>query len=81
MKLYYIYIQVCSDEYEKYIKNSIITYGKNNPNIRGFEIPKAIIIETESFTLENGLLTPALKINRTKINNKYNYFILDLNKI
>lgn len=60
-----------SKEYQCYITKVIQDYGKSNPNIRGFEVPKGVLVESEAFTCENGLLTPSGKINRNKINKKY----------
>ena len=44
-----------------------------NPLIRklGFEMIRACLIETEPFTVQNGLLTPTQKAKRFAIQNKY----------
>lgn len=62
---------ISTKEYQFYITKLIQDFGKKNPNIRGFEVPKGVLVESESFTCDNGLLTPAGKINRNKINKKY----------
>ena len=50
------------------IDNEIETINKNLSKIE--KIKKFIIIE-EQFTIENGLMTPTLKLKRYKIINKY----------
>ena len=40
--------------------------------LRTFEIPRAILIELDPWTPENGMLTPALKIKRPACAEKYN---------
>ena len=43
--------------------------------LRGFEIPKAVILESEIWTAENGLMTPALKVKRPACKAKYEYVL------
>ena len=46
--------------------------------LRGFEIPKAVILESEAWTAENGLMTPALKVKRPACKAKYETVFNDL---
>ena len=46
-------------------------------HLRGFERLKTIIIETEDFTIENGLLTPSMKPQWTSLRKKYECQLLD----
>lgn len=50
--------------------------GSNQLN--GFEVPAAIHIETEPFTVQNDMLTPTLKLKRAVARDKYKDVILQL---
>jgi long-chain acyl-CoA synthetase len=47
-------------------------------DLKGFELPKKILIIKEPFSLENNLLTPTLKLKAKEIKNKYNEEIKNL---
>ena len=47
-------------------------------DLKGFELPKKILILKEPFTLENNLLTPTLKLKGKEIKNKYSKEIKDM---
>lgn len=50
--------------------------------LKGFEVPKICVLETEPWTPENGLLTPAMKVKRPACKEHYEMICLDLlNKI
>ena len=37
---------------------------REGASFRGYELPRAFVLTTEDFTIENGLLTPSLKLKR-----------------
>jgi long-chain acyl-CoA synthetase len=71
-KPYLVALLVLNKEFKKTsndeIDNEIETINKNLSKIE--KIKKFIIIE-DQFTIENGLMTPTLKLKRYKIINKY----------
>ncbi|CAL6041879.1 Long_chain fatty acid CoA ligase [Hexamita inflata] len=48
--------------------------------LKSFEIPKVVVIESEPWTPDNGLLTPALKIKRPACKAKYEAIMLSIIK-
>ena len=46
--------------------------------LKGFEVPKAIALESDPWTAENGLLTPGLKVKRPNCQRKYESLMNDL---
>jgi long-chain acyl-CoA synthetase len=46
--------------------------------LKGFEIPKAIHLESEAFSVENNLLTPSFKLKRPIARNKYKTIVEEL---
>ncbi|KAJ1718493.1 medium-chain fatty acid-CoA ligase faa2 [Coemansia biformis] len=53
------------------------TWGRSNA-LKGFEIPKAVYLESDPFSIENGLLTPTLKVKRPAAKVHYVQTISDL---
>jgi long-chain acyl-CoA synthetase len=39
--------------------------------LRGFEVVKRVFVATEDFTVENGLLTPTMKLKRHEVRKRY----------
>ncbi|KAH0570177.1 Long chain fatty acid CoA ligase [Spironucleus salmonicida] len=52
------------------IMNDFRALGKAS-SMKGYEIPKAIVLESEQWTPENGLLTPGMKVKRPSCRDKY----------
>jgi len=65
------FAEICQNEtLKKMIKNEIMKVGKVN-GLHGFEIPKSIYLDSEPFSVENGLLTPTFKLKRQQARDKY----------
>jgi len=69
--------EVCSrEEVKKMVFDDMVACGKA-AKLRGFELPKDILFETEvnalgqGFTVENDLLTPTFKPRRPQLGKKY----------
>lgn len=52
------------------LKSEIIQYAKSN-DLRDVEIPKQIELLTEPFTIDNGMLTPTMKLQRHVAEKKF----------
>ncbi len=59
-----------SEALKAVIMKEIKTYAKKN-GLHGFETPKAISLEHEPFTAENGLTTPTFKLKRPQLRDHY----------
>lgn len=46
--------------------------------LHGFEIPKAYYLDTELFSVGNGILTPSMKLKRQQAKEKYQKVIEDM---
>jgi len=63
--------QLCqSKDLYKLIMDDIKTIGRRN-GLHGFEIPKAIHLEHQPFTVENNLVTPTFKLKRIPLRQQY----------
>ena len=52
------------------VKSSLSAIGKNH-NLAAYEIPSSLLLEPTPFSLENGLMTPSLKLARPQLRKKY----------
>ncbi|KAG0190758.1 hypothetical protein DFQ28_001605 [Apophysomyces sp. BC1034] len=52
------------------VRDHIIKVGKR-AGLRGFELPRAIMLDPEPFTIQNDLLTPTFKIKRQQAKKHY----------
>ncbi|KAJ3395697.1 Long-chain-fatty-acid--CoA ligase 1 [Lobulomyces angularis] len=59
-----------SEQLKKIILNQISVDGLKN-GLHKFEIPKAIYLHSEQFSVENGLLTPTFKLKRKVVQDKF----------
>ncbi|KAI8110231.1 hypothetical protein M9435_001910 [Picochlorum sp. BPE23] len=66
-----------SDDLQQAILKSLTATAKEE-KLKGFEIPKAVFIESELFSVENDLLTPTFKSKRPQLQKKYQSIIDDM---
>lgn len=55
-----------------------VTQACRSKQLRTFEIPKALILEGDPWTPENGMLTPAMKVKRLVLQQKYRTYLDEL---
>ena len=70
-KPYLVALIILNKEYENKKENLDIEIEKINNNLTKVEKIKKYFIIKENFTIENGMMTPTLKLKRFKIINKY----------
>ncbi len=70
-KNYLVALVVASKEFGKQKEKISEIINKVNNNLTLFEKIKKFYLTEESFTIENGLLTPTMKVKRTKVVEKY----------
>ena len=71
-KPYLVALIVLNKEFKNISKDDLLKEIENvNENLSKIEKIKKFIIINEQFTIENGLMTPTLKLKRYKIINKY----------
>jgi len=61
---------VANPDFKKAVQESLVATGKE-ANLRGFEFFKNVILEVNSFTVENELMTPTFKLRRPNLTKKY----------
>ncbi|KAI9266741.1 hypothetical protein BDA99DRAFT_506557 [Phascolomyces articulosus] len=64
-------------EVNKAVLDELTKVGKK-AELRGFEMPKALFLESEPFTIENDILTPTLKVKRPQAAKHYQAQIADM---
>lgn len=63
--------EICeNDKLKAIIMTEIKKIGKTN-GLHGFEIPKAIHLSSQTFTVEGGLLTPTFKLKRQQARDRF----------
>ena len=63
--------ELCSNkDVTKLVLNSLNATGKEG-KLKGFEMVRAIRLETELFSVENDLMTPTFKLKRPQLQQKY----------
>ncbi|TPX38595.1 hypothetical protein SeMB42_g06645 [Synchytrium endobioticum] len=63
--------ELCKNEKVKsMILEDMVALGKDN-GLLGFELPKAIHLTTQAFSVENGLLTPTFKSKRSQLKERF----------
>jgi long-subunit acyl-CoA synthetase (AMP-forming) len=65
------FAEICQDEKLKAIIMGEINKVGNANGLYGFEMPKAIHLDSDPFSVDNGLLTPTFKLKRQQAHNKY----------
>lgn len=72
--------EICQNSMvRKAILNEITALGSKGTNeLKGFEVPKAIHLEPELFSIENGMLTPKFSMKRPIAKQKYAQIVKDL---
>ena len=69
---------ICQSPALKTILQEDIKKVSKENGLHGFEVPKAIHIEHELFSVENGLLTPTFKLKRQQARERYQNKIEEL---
>ncbi|KAF9904002.1 hypothetical protein EC991_003148 [Linnemannia zychae] len=65
------YKRICSDPKLRLSVLHELNKAAKDIGLRGFEVPKAILLEPEAFTVENNKMTPTFKIKRHPIVQEY----------
>ncbi|KAG0275831.1 hypothetical protein BGZ95_008335 [Linnemannia exigua] len=65
------YKRICSDPRLRQSVLHELNKAAKDIGLRGFEVPKAILLEPEAFTVENNKMTPTFKIKRHPVVQEY----------
>ena len=64
--------EICQDdEFRAYILSEINKFSRSQKLLKGFEIPKAVFIESDPFSMDNELLTTTFKLKRFVAEKRY----------
>lgn len=66
-----------NEDLKQEILKDLAAVGKKN-DLKGFELPKKIYLESEPFSIENNMLTPTMKLRVTEVKKKYKDLITEL---
>ncbi|KAJ2765747.1 medium-chain fatty acid-CoA ligase faa2, partial [Coemansia nantahalensis] len=59
------------------VATTVAAWGRSS-GLKGFEVPKAIHLESDPFSIDNGILTPTLKVKRPSAHARYAQVIATL---
>eukprot|EP01062_Namystynia_karyoxenos_P062552 TRINITY_DN55454_c0_g1_i1.p2 TRINITY_DN55454_c0_g1~~TRINITY_DN55454_c0_g1_i1.p2 ORF type:complete len:682 (+),score=243.58 TRINITY_DN55454_c0_g1_i1:107-2152(+) len=62
---------ICADSRTKKAVLSQLTKLAKKAELKGFEVPRAVHIEPEPFSVDNGMLTPTFKLKRNSVRDHY----------
>ena len=65
------FAEICKSPIVKEMVQKEIKRLAKDGGLHGFEVPKAIHIDSELFSVENSLLTPTFKLKRQQARDKY----------
>ncbi|KAF0683809.1 Aste57867_24193 [Aphanomyces stellatus] len=72
------FAELCNDpKVVDAVQKDLVAVAKQ-AHLHGFEIPRAIMLTPEAFTVENDMLTPTFKLKRNDAKKKYDNHIHDL---
>eukprot|EP00768_Dysnectes_brevis_P009213 gnl/Dysnectes_brevis/905_a1006_1736.p1 GENE.gnl/Dysnectes_brevis/905_a1006_1736~~gnl/Dysnectes_brevis/905_a1006_1736.p1 ORF type:complete len:797 (-),score=208.91 gnl/Dysnectes_brevis/905_a1006_1736:59-2449(-) len=70
-------VELCEDPRVMEFVTADVVSRCREGGLRGFEIPRALVLDPEPWTVENGLLTPAMKKRRPKLVERFEPIFTD----